>query len=128
MDEFAQVIDAIDRVGVSLAIVIVLLIALWRIAPSIKRYIEVVISQKEERAKHDGEINELVRLSNLVIENNTETLKIVNQYSKQAEDLIRRHDVDSAERQQRIEAQVGQALGGIGDIMIGVEVIKAKGN
>jgi ABC-type transporter Mla subunit MlaD len=125
--QIGEYLDIIDRVGLPLMIIIFLAVVIWRLTPTIKRYIEVTITAKEERAKRDGELNELVRLSNSVIANNTEALKIVNTYNQQAEKLISQHDQDSKERQQRIEAQVSSALNDLDRLITDIKIIKGKG-
>lgn len=119
-------------IGIAGVLLIVAIVLVYKLYPFFVEYLQSAKRAKDERAKADvsraqaeHERNEIMRMSNSVIDNNTAALQTVSMDREMLLLMLERHENASQERDLRNEgqnaeilAQVGKARGDIGKIKV----------
>lgn len=124
--------DIYKDIGTAGVILIVGIVLIYKLYPFFVEYLQSAKRAKDERAKADvsraqaeHERNEIMRMSNSVIDNNTAALQTVSMDRQMLLRTLEQHENASQERDLRNEgqnaeilAQVGKARGDIGKIKV----------
>lgn len=117
-------------IGIAGVLLIVGIVLIYKLYPFFVEYLKSAKVAKDERAKADvsraqaeHERNEIMRMSNSVIDNNTAALQTVSMDRQMLLRTLEQHENASQERDLRNEgqnaeilAQVGKARGDIGEV------------